>query len=547
MCLTSDWLFLRVKLKKSFEWVTLKVMPHRRRDTQYEIRNTNGNFSAIRSSFCLKRGTSFKIILLLVAFFALTGCVSPAMAQTPMPASNTQNVLNSLLNSFAGCMIAGVSLIPGEKCSLATVADASMLDQKSGLGFVGKAISTSYTPPLSSSAYLADLGQSLGFAKPAYAQAVTGSGEGVIAPVKKLWQITRNFTYLMFTLVFVGVGVMIMLRRKLNPQTVLNIQSALPGLVVGLILVTFSYLIAALIIDLSFLLIPIVAGVFEQAGGNIFKEDGKTLQDFALNSNVFSFFKPVFWNHPTWPLDIAIFSGTPPGSINKEAFSVANLFPWLIRGVIDLTLGLGNLLIMVIIVIALFFQMIRLLWLILKSYISILVFTVLGPLLILMSSVPGQGKSLEFWWRNLLGNALIFPAIFATFFFGGLILSETGIDQNAFNQTLPLFAGMPVYLLKYIIGFAIILGTPAVPQMVKEAIGVKDLKGIPEAAMAGFAAGTVPMGRGIKQGLKPYESERQAYKEAKMRSMFPSDKESFDSMMASKSTRPKWYTRMFNS
>jgi hypothetical protein len=490
------------------------------------------------------RDLKYKICLLLVmSFLLLSGCVTPTFAQTNTSSSSTQNaqgVLNSLLNSFAGCMIAGVSLISGETCPTQTMSDGSLMQQKSGLGFIGKAISITYTPPLSSADYLAEMGENLGFAKPAYAQAVTGSGEGVIAPVKKLWQIMRNFSYLMFTIVFVAVGVMIMLRRKLNPQTVLNIQSALPGLIVGLILVTFSYLIAALIIDLSFLLIPIVAGVFEQAGGNIFKENGQSLQDFALNASVFSFFKPVFWNHPNWPLDANLLSGTPPAGVSKEAFSIPNLIPFLINLVIDALLGLGNLIIMVIVVIGLFFQMIRLLWIILRSYISILVFTVLGPLLILMSTIPGQGKSLDFWWRNLLGNALIFPAVFAAFFFGGLILSDTGVDQNAFNQTLPFFAGLPVYLLKYVIGFAIILGVPAVPQMVKEAIGVKELKGIPEMAMAGFAAGSAPFAKGAGQAYKPFNEEAKAYKEAVYRNKYPTDPTVLKERIESTKTRKPW-------
>lgn len=485
-------------------------------------------------------------LIFTLGLFFLSGCATPALAQNGSASTqSTQQVLNSLLNSFAGCMIIGQSLIATEQCPSQTGTQNS-LSSNSGMGLVSKAISLTYNPPLSTQAYLADVKESLGFAKPAYAQSVTGTGESVIAPVKKLWQITRNFSYLIFTLIFVGVGVMIMLRRKLNPQTVLSVQSALPGLVIGLILITFSYLIAALIVDLSFLLIPIVASVFEQAGGNIFKENGQTLQDFALNSTVFSFFKPVFWNHPTWPLDLDLLKGTPPGTVSTEQFSIPNLIPWLIQKAVDAVLGLGNLLIMVIIVIGLFFQMMRLLWIILRSYISILVFTVLGPLLILMSTIPGRGKSVEFWWRNLLGNALIFPAIFAAFFFGGMILSDTGLDQNAFNQTLPLFAGIPVYLLKYVIGFAIILGVPAVPQMVKETIGVKDIKGIPEAAMVGFGAGLNPFSSAGQQAYKPFSEEAKAYKEAKYRLKYPTDQTQLkDRIEATRSRKPwiPWISR----
>ena len=52
-----------------------------------------------------------------------------------------------------------------------------------------------------------------------------------------------------------------MFRAKINPQTVVTIQSAIPKAVVALILVTFSYAIAGLMIDLMYLLIGLIFGV----------------------------------------------------------------------------------------------------------------------------------------------------------------------------------------------------------------------------------------------------------------------------------------------
>ena len=196
-------------------------------------------FFSFKSKVCL---------IFTLGLFIFGSCATPALAQnSPASTQSTQQVLNSLLNSFAGCMIIGQSLIETEECPSQSGSQSSN-HPNSGMGLVGKAISLTYNPPLSTQAYLADVKESLGFAKPAYAQSVTGTGESVIAPVKKLWQITRNFSYLIFTLIFVGVGVMIMLRRKLNPQTVLSVQSALPGLVIGLILLLCIILVHRLCI-----------------------------------------------------------------------------------------------------------------------------------------------------------------------------------------------------------------------------------------------------------------------------------------------------------
>jgi hypothetical protein len=42
------------------------------------------------------------------------------------------------------------------------------------------------------------------------------------------------------------------------------------------------------------------------------------------------------------------------------------------------------------------------------------------------------------------GGMEIFPAVFAGFFFGGMILAPNGaIDQAQFGSTLPFFSGLP--------------------------------------------------------------------------------------------------------
>src|SRR5260221_5595388 len=153
------------------------------------------------------------------------------------------------------------------------------------IGSLSNAIVAMYNPPTSTREYLASVGQSLGIASPAYAQSsVPGSGNGIIKPVLQMWQVMRNLAYLLFTLIFLVVGFMIMFRRKLNPQTVTNIQNALPGLVIGLILVTFSYFLAALMIDLTFVAMQLLGQVFAQAA-NTFDP-----QALANKSNVFDLF-----------------------------------------------------------------------------------------------------------------------------------------------------------------------------------------------------------------------------------------------------------------
>lgn len=481
----------------------------------------------------------FPKLTVLAAILTFLFFPTTAFAQSQPQQKTPEEAINSILNSLFGCMVTGVSFIPEETCKDNPTNSTDPKDNKGALGFAFKGIALAFAPPLSSTEYLADVGSNLGIIKDANAQSVRGSGNSIVLPVRRLWSIMRNFSYLMFTFIFVFIGIMIMFRRKLNPQTVVSLQSALPGLIISLALITVSYLIAAGLVDLTFILIPIVAVVFQQAGDNVFMctnsvfqgtafacQGNGNLVEFTRHANFFSFLETwiksqgiyAFVFPPAPPPTIDPFPSNPldiPGYLTKF------LSPWfqdffgtLIKTILELLKHGVNLLVGIIVIIALLFQILKLFLILVRSYITILVMTFMGPMMILFSAIPGKGGALTFWWKNILANALIFPAVFAGFFFAGLILSPTGIDQNAFSSTLPFFADLPVNSFKYIIGLGILLGLPAVPQMVKDLVGVKDLKGIPEEAMNAFGRAASPFQKSLQKGMGQYAKDYNIEKEA---------------------------------
>lgn len=357
-----------------------------------------------------------------------------------------------------------------------------------GLGTVMLALYTN--PSLSSNEYLASIGENLGV-KEVYAQNIgsgASSGDAVIKPVLKLWQISRNISYMAFILVFVAIGFMIMLRAKISPQAVVTAQAALPGLVIGLILVTFSYFISALIIDLSFIGMNLVVFLFDSSKIiNVIQDPTKVgaeisvlalFKDFVLNANHI--------NQLVQPVQQAFQTAIP-------IFRADNPFGLILGGAVG---GAVGILVMFIVLLAVLVQMFRLLWELISSYIAIFVTTIFAPFIILSSSLPGRGGKMDMWWKSLLGNALVFPAVFAAFLFAGVFLGST--DNKDFTQTLPLFAGLPVEILRVIIAYGIVLGTPAIPGMVKKAIGVPDIGGLSKEALQGFDRGrgvVAPVGR----------------------------------------------------
>src|SRR3989344_6926351 len=190
--------------------------------------------------------------------------VSSIPQQSPMYANL---MVNNLLHAFS-CLMAGASPI-GQPCVdyLNGVPVISSVNTSGGLLGAVANLNTIViaNPPIRTGQYLATIGDSLGLVKEANAQ-VSGSGAGVLQPILKLWQVSRNIAYIAMIIIFLIIGLMVMFRQRINPQTVITAQAALPGLVIGLIMITFSYFLASLLTDTAYLATNLVGYYFQVAG-----------------------------------------------------------------------------------------------------------------------------------------------------------------------------------------------------------------------------------------------------------------------------------------
>ena len=84
--------------------------------------------------------------------------------------------------------------------------------------------------------------------------------------LQNYWKGFRDISYTLIVLVTIIFAFMIMFRVKLNPQTVISVQSALPKIVIALILITFSYAIAGFAIDLLYVISGLLALLLQLAG-----------------------------------------------------------------------------------------------------------------------------------------------------------------------------------------------------------------------------------------------------------------------------------------
>jgi hypothetical protein len=269
----------------------------------------------------------------------------------------------------------------------------------------GQMLASLYSnPPASSTQYLAYLGDKVGLVKPAYAQEQS-MGFQMNLPILPVWAAMRDVAYGLSVILFVVMGFAIMFKVKVDPKTVITIQLALPKIIVGLLLITFSYAIAGLVMDFMYLLMLYVTNLFVgsspnyngiftsikmDVGGASFSEGYKNLM-IALNSKL---------------------QGTPLGNgpastmVSSAVFifmaTVAGLLAAVMMGPVGIILGI---IVLILVLVAIF----RLAMTIIKAYCQLIIGVITAPLQILVGMLPGSG-SVTGWLKNIITNALVFPA-----------------------------------------------------------------------------------------------------------------------------------------
>jgi len=312
------------------------------------------------------------------------------------------------------------------------------------------------SPPASSIDYFADLGNNLGIVKPAYAQGVGFTG---LSPILGAWKAFRNIAYFFFVIIFIFVGFAIMFRVKLDPQTVVTIQSALPRIVVALILVTFSYAIAGLLIDLMYVLIFLLIAFFKQA--NMYSFASENIQEAILQPSIFALIQNIF---------------------NIQNIRLAAVVEQMVEGLLgygglaDFMAKITSLLAQAIFAIALIFVIFKLFFTLLISYVSVILATIFSPFLLMFEAIPGQ-RGLVTWLRMMAANLLVFPTVVAVLVIVQYIGNRPGGDVG----WVAPFVGVTTDTAQHLVALGMILLLPNIVDAVKKAVG----------APGGMAAGVM--------------------------------------------------------
>ncbi len=334
-------------------------------------------------------------------------------------------------------------------------------------------------PAAHTGTYVADVLDTAGFVQPAYAQ---GIGFSSLDPILNLWKVFRNVAYFFFIIIFVFIGFMIMLRKRISGQAAVTAQQAIPSIIISLILVTFSYAIAGFMIDLMYVLMFLIIGLFNgisftSIGGTV---TGDNIINFSILQLIGFFFKS---NINAQALDLNTNLIT---SILNSAAGTENLATY-IGGVV------GGLTLTLVLAVAVLIGAVRLFFELLKSYAAVILYVVAAPLLLMFGAFPGKDVFWP-WLKGIIGNLIAFPAVLLMLIIyieftgrsggtGNVLVS--GASQGGFMPPFLMGNGTAGNLMGPLLGLAIILGLPDIIKEIKKAAGAGD--GGIGSMLAGFA------------------------------------------------------------
>lgn len=175
-------------------------------------------------------------------------------------------------------------------------ADEVLLISENANSYSGEFKFTKAIPPLQSVSginYL--LGNARKYIEVPEANAQGFGYQNAISDLQVFWGGFRDMAYALSVLVIIVFAFMIMFRVKISPQLVISVQSALPKVVIALVLATFSFAIAGFVIDLSYVVGGLLASLMKLAGFvDTFEQAFRSIVPIEA-TQVFGGFYILFW------------------------------------------------------------------------------------------------------------------------------------------------------------------------------------------------------------------------------------------------------------
>ncbi len=394
-------------------------------------------------------------------------------------------MIKQVNTDIPGSLLCGLG---GMTCGAKNEAEEAYYRNKSVLAQSSQMLAYLYTEPgASTGEYLAYMFNKAGLVPKTYAQGLTYSR---LLPILPIWKVFRDIAYALLSIVMLLIGLMIMFRSKINPQTVANVENTIPKVVVTIILITLSFPIAGLIIDFMYVMIAVAISVI-----------GKAVGDPNLSTAISDYTTGGFWTLFGKTVSPALqFGGMSGigGNISNVAAPLMLLGIPLLASPVGLPLVIGggvlwalsgigtaiaagdagaglmaflSPIFVLLIFIVLLFSVFKIFFMLLSNYIQILIYIVFAPAILLINAVPGR-NTFSNWWKTIASNMLSFVVTAVMLYLAWAIAS---LIQNVPFWTPPFIihgAGAPQMAIG-LISLGIVLLIPQMVQKVKDMFGAK--------------------------------------------------------------------------
>jgi hypothetical protein len=287
-------------------------------------------------------------------------------------------------------------------------------------------------------------------------------------PVRSIWALFRNLAYIFMALILTVMGLMVMLRYKIDPRTTMTVSAALPRVAMAIVLIAFSYPLAGFIFDLARVLKAMTDSVFAP----IFIDNGFALPTATGLSPIEPF--QIFIHIANAFQKVQFYTGGP---------------------------GIFMLFIFLIILVVLLFTAFSLFFTLVIRFANLFVQVIFAPFAFLWGMMPGQEDTVSRWFKSFLVNTLSFPAIYFLINFAILILEFGRSPDHEFG--LPPGLGAEKWWgfernIAGFVAFGIVLAATRVPEILEDAFDVAPSSHVARAGVEpGKIAGKIPIIGGL--------------------------------------------------
>jgi len=311
---------------------------------------------------------------------------------------------------------------------------------------------------------------------------VHAAGKDVFNTILEVWKAFRNIAYFAMIIILIVAGFMIMFRYQLGPRTEVTIFTAVPKILVSLLLITFSFAIGGFLLDLGIVAKAVIESFLKTLPSGSLK--------FAFPMD-YGILRVIF---ASYIFDI--------GGAAKNALDAGILTP--IKGVgyllggLDLSgSGIISALLMLILRLVTVVIAFYIFFMLLLRFAALFVYLIFSPMAFLWGALPGQQDTITKWFKNFMVNVLTFPLVYLIFnlalyvrFFPDAI-QMPDIGMGTVDPATGLVHGT---YLNPLIAFGILLLATKVPAFLEEAFDVVPSSHISRAGVdVGKSASKIPI------------------------------------------------------